>query len=80
MLSEQIRQIAHQCADEVLRRHRLGELAGPLPDRPGSNEWELLRELLEVEGEPAPGTPEHQRFRLAEQLFVESFLERLRTG
>jgi hypothetical protein len=80
MLAEQVRFLARQCAEDTLRGHREGRRAGELDPRPDAAAWEALRELLEVAGEPARGTAEHDRFLYAERVFVETYGRVIREG
>lgn len=80
MLAEQIRHVARECAEEAIRRHRERRGSHELGDRPGPAEWEALRELLGVSGEPARGTAEHERFLMAEAIFVETYGRAIRSA
>lgn len=78
MLAEQVRFLSRQCALDALRAHRERKSAEPVDSRPDEAAWEALRELLGVEGEPARGTPEHDRFLYAERVFVETYERTIR--
>lgn len=80
MLAEQIRHVARECAEESIRRHRESPGSHELAERPGPAEWEALRELLGVSGEPARGTAQHDRFLMAEEIFVETFAKAIRSA
>ena len=80
MLAEQVRFLARQCAEDALRAQRERRSAEPVDARPDEAAWEALRELLGVEGEPARGTAEHERFLYAEKVFVETYGRTIRAG